>query len=587
MSGKIIISVISLILVVGVAIGVVVTVHKKGEDPEIQTHHRFLRVICQNAEDQKLCHETLSSIRGADASDPKTYIAAAVKAATDNVIKAFNMSDRLIVEYGDKDRHTKMVLAGCKEMMEFALDSLDLSTTVVRDKNILSVHAQHADLRNWLSAVISYKQACMEGFDDENEVEKKIKDQMHAQTIDRATKVTVVALDIVSDLSNILQEFGLKLDLKPASRRLLSEEIHNEQGFPAWVSATDRKLLAKMQGKGWRSKVKPNVVVAKDGTGQFKTIMDAINSYPKGNKGRYIIYVKAGVYDEQITVLKDCRNLLMYGDGPRKTIITGSKNEAKDKIDINHGASFGNDAERFIARDMTFENTAGPDGKQAVALRNLGDMSAFVGCEIKGYQDTLYAQSNRQFYSNCVISGTIDFIFGMSSTLIQDSKIIVRKPKSDQSNVITADGTVDSQYTNTGIVIQGCEIVTDEDLVKSQIRSYLGRPWKPYSRMVFMESTIGDFIHPDGWTPWIKDGIEINMDLCYIAEYANTGPSGNIGPGADVSKRIKWKGYRGLISRDEAERFTAANWLKAENTSAATWLKALHVPNYLNFKVRS
>ncbi|MCI45557.1 putative pectinesterase/pectinesterase inhibitor 21-like, partial [Trifolium medium] len=108
--------------------------------------------------------------------------------------------------------------------------------------------------------------------------------------------------DVVTGLSNILQEFGLKLDLKPASRRLLSEEIDNEEGFPAWVSATDRKLLAQMQGKGWRSKVKPNVVVAKDGTGQFKTIMDAINSYPKGNKGRYIIYVKAGVYDEYITV---------------------------------------------------------------------------------------------------------------------------------------------------------------------------------------------------------------------------------------------------------------------------------------------
>ncbi|PNX89753.1 pectinesterase, partial [Trifolium pratense] len=95
MSGKIIISVVSLILVVGVAIGVVVVVHNKGEDPEIQTHQRSLRVICQNAEDQKLCHETLSSVRGADASDPKAYIAAAVKAATDNVIKAFNMSDRL------------------------------------------------------------------------------------------------------------------------------------------------------------------------------------------------------------------------------------------------------------------------------------------------------------------------------------------------------------------------------------------------------------------------------------------------------------------------------------------------------------
>ncbi|MCI54463.1 putative pectinesterase/pectinesterase inhibitor 21-like, partial [Trifolium medium] len=94
---------------------------------------------------------------GADASDPKAYIAAAVKAATDTVIRAFNMSDRLTIEYGDKDRRIKMALDDCKEMMQFALDSLDLSITVVRDNNILSVHAQNADLRNWLSAVISYK----------------------------------------------------------------------------------------------------------------------------------------------------------------------------------------------------------------------------------------------------------------------------------------------------------------------------------------------------------------------------------------------------------------------------------------------
>ncbi|MCI52514.1 putative pectinesterase/pectinesterase inhibitor 21-like, partial [Trifolium medium] len=80
--------------------------------------------------DQKFCYETLGSVRGADAADPKAYLAAALKAATDNVIKAFNMSDRLSVEYGDKDRGIKMALDGCKEMMEFALDSLDLSTTV-------------------------------------------------------------------------------------------------------------------------------------------------------------------------------------------------------------------------------------------------------------------------------------------------------------------------------------------------------------------------------------------------------------------------------------------------------------------------
>ncbi|GAU11351.1 hypothetical protein TSUD_343420 [Trifolium subterraneum] len=234
MSGKILISVVSLILVVGVAIGVVVAVHKNGEDPEVQTQQKSLRVICQNAEDQKLCHETLSSVGGVNTSDPKAYVAAAVKAATDNVIKAFNMSDRLTVEYGDKDSGIKMALDDCKDLMQSALDSLDLSNTLVRDNDIQSVHAQNPDLRNWLSAVISYKQACMEGFDDEKEAEKKIKDQFQTQVIDRATKVTAVALDVVTGLSNILQEFGLKLDLKPASRRLLSEEIDNDVGFPAW-----------------------------------------------------------------------------------------------------------------------------------------------------------------------------------------------------------------------------------------------------------------------------------------------------------------------------------------------------------------
>ncbi|KAK2364829.1 Plant invertase/pectin methylesterase inhibitor superfamily [Trifolium repens] len=577
MSGKIIISVVSLILVVGVAIGVVVAVHKNGEDPEIQTQQRYLRVICQNAEDQKLCHETLNNVRGADAADPKAYVAAAVKAATDTVIKAFNMSDRLTVEYGDKDSGIKMALDDCKDLMQSALDSLDFSNALVRDNNIQSVHDQNADLRNWLSAVVSYKQACMEGFDDEKEDEKKIKEQLQTQTIDHATKVTVVALDVVTGLSNILQEFGLKLDLKPASRRLLSEEIDNEEGFPTWVSATDRKLLAQMQRKGWRTKIRPNVVVAKDGSGQFKTVADAIKSYPKGNKGRYIIYVKAGIYDEYITVPKECVNVLMYGDGPQRTVITGHKNYGKMGIKTMQTATFANTAIGFIAKALTFENTAGPDGHQAVALRNQGDMSAFIGCHILGYQDTLYTQTNRQFYRNCVISGTIDFIFGSSPTLIQHSVIIVRKPLDNQFNTITADGSENSKNLNTGIVIQDCQIVPEQALfpVRFQIKSYLGRPWKTHARTVFMESTIGDFIHPDGWFPW--DG-SVNLDTCYYAEYANSGP------GANLSRRIKWKGYHGAISKAEATKFTAGEWLQAGPKSGTDWLKALHVPHYLGFK---
>lgn len=340
MSGKVIISVVSLILVVGVAIGVVVAVHRNGEDPEIQTQQRSVQIICQNAEDKKLCHETLKSVNGLDCADPKAYVAAVVKATTDSVIKAFNMSDRLSTEYGSKDNGVKMALDDCKDLLQFAMDSLEMSTNMVRDNNIQAVQSQTPDLRNWLSSVISYQQSCMEGFDDEKDGEKKIKDQFQVESLDGIQKITSVALDIVSGLSNILQQFNLKLDLKPASRRLLAEDIDDE-GFPSWFSASDRKLLASMQGKGWRSKVKPNAIVAKDGSGQFRTIKDAIAAYPSGNKGRYVIYVKAGVYDEYITVPKTAANILMYGDGPQNTIVTGKKCFANG-VKTMQTATFGN-----------------------------------------------------------------------------------------------------------------------------------------------------------------------------------------------------------------------------------------------------
>jgi pectinesterase len=236
-----------------------------------------------------------------------------------------------------------------------------------------------------------------------------------------------------------------------------------------------------------------------------------------------------------------------------------------------------NEAIGFIGKAMTFENTAGPANHQAVAFRNQGDMSALVGCHIVGYQDSLYVQTNRQFYRNCVISGTIDFIFGFSATLIQQSTIIVRKPgNNNQFNVIIADGSPVKKM-NTGIVIQDCNIIPEVAFFPERftIKSYLGRPWKNESKIVVMESTIGDFIHPDGWTTWPD---EHNEETCYFAEYANTGP------GANVARRVKWKGYKGVISRTKATKYTAGTWLQAGPVSAAKWLHDLHVPHYLGFK---
>ncbi|KAL2345528.1 hypothetical protein Fmac_006813 [Flemingia macrophylla] len=571
MSGKIIISAVSLILVVGVAIGVVVAVNKKGDETQLHSQQKSLSVICQNTEDQKLCHETLSSVKGLDTADPKAYIAVAVKATMDSVIKAFNMSDRLTVEHENNDKGIKMALDDCKDLLQSAIESLQLSTDMVSNNNVQAVHSQSADFKNWLSAVISYQQACMEGFDDGHEGEKKIKEQLQTQSLDQMQKLTAITLDIVSSLSHILEQFGFKFNLKPASRRLLSVD---NQGYPTWFSAADRKLLGQLERKGWRSHITPNIVVAQDGSGTVKTIAEAIAAYPNGYQGRYYIYVKAGVYDEYITVPKNAANILMYGDGPGKTVVTGRKNFV-DGVKTMQTATFANTAPGFIAKAMTFENTAGAEGHQAVAFRNQGDMSAIVGCHILGYQDTLYAQTNRQFYRNCVISGTVDFIFGVSTTLIQHSVIIVRKPMDNQLNTITADGTAEKNMA-TGIVIQDCNIVPEQALfpVRFQIKSYLGRPWKQYSRTIVMESNIGDFIHPEGWCPWAGEHFE---DTCYYAEYNNEGP------GANVAGRIKWKGYHGAISRDEASQFTAEKFLQAGANGGTDWLKALHVPHSLSF----
>ncbi|CAK8572663.1 unnamed protein product [Lathyrus sativus] len=570
MNGKVLVSGVSIILVVGVAIGVVAVVSKQGSDPQLAAHEKNVQSMCQATEDQQLCHDTLISAKPANSSDPTAYLAALVQASVQSVITALNMTDRLKIEHGDKDPGIKMALEDCKDLMEFAMDSLEASANLVRDNNIQAVHAQTPDFRNWLSAVISYQESCSDGFSNETNGEDKIKQQLHTESLDKMQKLTGIALDIVASMANILQAFDLKLELVPGSRRLLSTNVIDNEGLPTWFSATDRKLLAH-PGAG----PPPNAVVAKDGSGKFKSVKDAIDSYPKNFKGRYIIYVKAGVYDEYIIIPKKSINILIYGDGPTKTIITGNKNNVAG-VKTMKSSSFANTAPGFIAKSMAFENTAGPEGHQAVAFRNQGDMSAVFDCAMHGFQDTLYVQTNRQFYRNCEISGTIDFIFGASPTIIQNSKLILRKPLPTQYNTVTADGTLRRNMA-TGIVIQNCEIVPDPALfpVRHQLKSYLGRPWKDYSRAIVMESNIADAIAPEGWSTW--DGTNKFVNTLYYAEYANTGP------GANLNGRVKWKSYHNL-DKNAAAQYTAEQFLRAgRGGKAEDWLRATGVPYTLGF----
>lgn len=214
---------------------------------------------------------------------------------------------------------------------------------------------------------------------------------------------------------------------------------------------------------------------------------------------------------------------------------------------------------------MGFTNTAGPEGHQAVALRSQSDMSAFYNCRIDGYQDSLYVQTHRQFYRNCVISGTVDFIFGDAAAVIQNCLIIVRRPMPNQQNTITAQGRT-NRFESTGIVIQNCRIVPEQKLfpARFQIPTFLGRPWKEYSMTVIMESMLGDFIQPAGWMPWQGT---FALDTLFYREFANRGP------GANTARRVNWRGYKVMTNRNEALPFTAGPFLQGH-----LWLKFTGAP---------
>jgi pectinesterase len=220
--------------------------------------------------------------------------------------------------------------------------------------------------------------------------------------------------------------------------------------------------------------------------------------------------------------------------------------------------------ERFIAVDITFRNTAGPEKHQAVAVRNNADLSIFYRCSFEGYQDTLYVHSLRQFYKQCDIYGTVDFIFGNAAAVLQSCNIYARKPMANQKNAVTAQGRTDPNQ-NTGISIQDCRIDAAQDLAEDMnvTKNYLGRPWKLYSRTVYLQSYIGDLIQPSGWLEW--NGT-VGLDTLFYGEFDN------FGPGAITNNRVQWHGYN-LLTPSQAWNFTVLNF-----TLGNTWIPDTDVP---------
>lgn len=220
--------------------------------------------------------------------------------------------------------------------------------------------------------------------------------------------------------------------------------------------------------------------------------------------------------------------------------------------------------EKFMAKNIGILNTAGAKKHQAVALRVQSDKSIFYHCKISGYQDTLYAHSHRQFYRECIISGTIDFIFGDSAAVLQNCKIIVRKPMANQKCIVTSQGRSERREV-TGLVIHNCTFTAEPIFMsaKNKSKAYLGRPWKEFSRTIIMQSHIDDIIAPEGWLPWNGN---FGLDTLVYSEYNNRGP------GADTSKRVKWKGLK-TFNEEHAKLYSPHDFLHADE-----WISRSGVP---------
>ncbi|MDN0072425.1 pectinesterase family protein [Bacteroides caecigallinarum] len=273
-----------------------------------------------------------------------------------------------------------------------------------------------------------------------------------------------------------------------------------------------------------------DLVVAKDGSGDFFTVQEAINAVPDYRKNaRTTILIKEGSYKEKVIIPASKNAVSLIGQGEVK--ITYDDYASKPNIfGENKGTSGSSScyiyAPDFYAENITFENTSGPVG-QAVACFVSADRAYFKKCRFLGFQDTLYTYGKgcRQYYDECYIEGTVDFIFGWSTAVFNRCHI-----HSIGNGYITAPSTDKGQ--KYGYVFYNCEITANSDVDKV----YLSRPWRPYAQAVFIQCNMGKHILPEGWDNWRNKN---NEKTVFYAEYKSKGEGANPGKRVAYSKQLK------------------------------------------------
>ncbi|THG19478.1 probable pectinesterase/pectinesterase inhibitor 12 [Camellia sinensis] len=516
----------------------------------LDSHLSSIRSVCKSTPYPDVCFDSLKlSISINISPNILSYLLQSLQTALSEAGKLSNLFSQVgpsnIIE---KQRGA---VQDCKDLHQITVSCLQKSVSRVNSANTQKL----ADARTFLSAALTNKNTCLEGLDFAS---GPLKPTLVNSIITTYKQVS----NSLSILSGSNFEPPAALNGHNKRRRLMG------MGFPEWgISGKDRRIL---QSSGDAYDPSQVLTVAADGSGNFTTVTDAVNFAPNNSDVRIIIYVREGVYEENVEIPNNKPNIVMFGDGSDVTVITGNRSVV-DGWTTFRSATVAVSGDGFLASDITFENRAGPEKYQAVALRINADLAAVYRCTIIGYQDTLYVHSFRQFYRECDIYGTIDFIFGNAAVVFQASNIVSRKPMPGQFTVITAQSR-DIPDENTGISIQNCSILAAEDLYNmnnsssSKIKSYLGRPWKVYAQTVYIESYIDEFIDPAGWTEWPSSDPQGGLDSLYYGEYENSGP------GSGTENRVSWAGYH-VMDYYDASNFTVSEFITGDE-----WLDSTSFP---------
>ncbi|GJT25245.1 probable pectinesterase/pectinesterase inhibitor 51 [Tanacetum coccineum] len=411
------------------------------------------------------------------------------------------------------------------------------------------------DARAWTSAALSHQLNCLSGLDRAN----NNTDAFASNT------VSFMNTTLVTSTSNALS-------------MMVSYQLHGNQ-TSLWQSPkTEREGFWERVDGGSKpgpeprvpTDLKPNVTVCKGvGVCTFELVQSAVNATPDnlGGKEPFVILIKEGVYEEIVRIGLAKSNVVFLGEGIGKTVITGSLNFGLLRINTYNTATVGVLGDRFMARDLTIQNTAGAGAHQAVAFRSESDLSVVENCEFLGHQDTLFAHSLRQFYKSCIIQGNIDFIFGNSAAVFHNCTILIRPRQPDPmkggNSIISAHGRQDPAQT-AGYVFQECVITGNKEYMdmfrkdpKLHKTAFLGRPWKEYSRCVFVKCKLDEIVSPLGWLHW--DG-DFALNTLYFAEFGNTGL------GSDTSARANWSSQ---IPEAHVDSYSLTNFIQGNEWKLA------------------